>query len=594
MRRSTGVRLVAVGGVLAIAATACGGSSTGTPKGTAKKDNTGDKANAQAFSIDNNAKGPAYDIPGHTTGGTIHLLEDADFSHLDPARIYVNNNQSVALMLERSLTNYVEKDGKITLVGDLATDTGKTTDGGKTWTYTLRDGTKFQDGTPIKASDVKYAVERGFDAAYTEGPTYLYDWLAGKAGGGDFHKVYKGPYKGQEMPDTLVKADDAAKTITFSFDQPRPDMPFCAALGSTSPVQKAKDTKAKYDLMPQSTGPYMISAHQVDKGMTLVKNPNWDANTDPVRHQYVDSFSFEFGGDQLGLNKRLIAANGDDAATMSLSTLAVPEVLKQINTDPAITSRTVVGNTAFVLQTNINNTRIKDPEIRKALLYAWPNLQLRQIAGGASAGDFASTTLSPTVPGYEAFDLFDQKANPQGQPDKAMAILKAKGKVGMTIVAGYSNTPIGQQGAVAVKAALEKAGFKPVLKPIDRKTYYDVIGKINNQLDTYGGGWGADWPSGSTVLPPTLDGRKISDGSANYSHYNNPAANAEMDRISQETDLVQAGKDWAALDKKIMADVPYIPRLYDKATQVYGPKVGGVFLSKVLGEPSLNGVYLKQ
>ena len=593
MRRSTGARLVAVGGVLAIAATACGGSSTGTPKGQASPSGGGDKASAQAFSLDDNAKGPAYDVTGHTTGGTIHLLEDADFSHLDPARIYVNNNQSVALMLERSLTQYVEKDGKITLVGDLATNTGVTKDGGKTWTYTLRDGTKFQDGTPIKASDVKYAVERGFDAAYTEGPTYLYDWIAGKAGGGDFHKVYQGPYKGKELPDTLVKADDAAKTITFTFDQPRPDMPFCAALGSTSPIQKAMDTKAKYDIMPQSTGPYMISAHQVDKSMTLVKNPNWDASTDPVRHQYVDGFSFEFGSDQLGLNKRLIAANGDDAAAMSLTTLVVPEVLKQVQTTPELQTRTVAGYTAFVLQTNINNTRITDPEIRKALLYAWPNYQLRQLAGGPSSGDFASTTLSPTVPGYEAFDLFDQKANPNGQPDKAMAILKAKNKVGMTVVDGYSNTPIGQQGSVVVKAALEKAGFKVVLKPIDRKTYYDVIGKINNQLDLYGGGWGADWPSGSTVIPPTLDGRKISDGSANYSHYKNEAADTEMDRISQETDLVQAGKDWAALDKKIMADVPYIPRLYDKATQVYGPKVGGIFLSKVLGEPSLNGVFLK-
>ncbi|MBC7372692.1 MAG: ABC transporter substrate-binding protein, partial [Frankiales bacterium] len=202
-------------------------------------------------------------------------------------------------------------------------------------------------------------------------------------------------------------------------------------------------------------------------------------------------------------------------------------------------------------------------------------------------------TLSPTVPGYEGFDLYDQKKFPQGQPEKAMAILKAKGKVGMNVVVGFTNTPIGQQGSVVIKAALEKAGFKAVLKPIDRKTFYDVIGKVNNELDVYGGGWGADWPSGSTVVPPTLDGRKISDGSPNYSHYNNPAANTEMDRTSAETDLVQAGKDWAALDKKIMMDVPYIPRLYDKATQVHGPKVGGVFLSQVLGEPSLNGVYLK-
>ena len=589
MRRSTGVRLVAVSALLALGATACGGSSTGTGQDTDKGDQGG-KADAASFSVDNNAKGPAYDVPGHTTGGTIHLLEDVDFSHLDPARIYVNNLQNVGLMIHRQLTSYIEKDGKITLVGDLATNTGETNDGGKTWKYTLRDGIKFQDGSEIKASDIKYGIERGFDAAYTEGPTYLYEWIAGKAG--DFRKFYEGPYKGKSLPDTVVKADDAAKTITFTFDQPRPDMPFCGALLSTVPVQKAKDTKEKYDTNPQATGPYMISEHTIDKSMTLVKNPAWDASSDPVRHQYVDKFTFEFGSEQLVLNKRLIAANGEDAATMSLSTLALPEVLKQINETPEVKARTLVGNTAFVLVTNINNTRIPDVEIRKALLYAYPTFQQRQIAGGESVGDFASTVLSPTVPGYQAFDLYGQKEHPNGQPEKAMEILKAKGKVGMQVVYGYSNTPTGQQVSVVVKQALEKAGFKVVTKPIDRKNFYDVIGKVNNTYDLYGGGWGADWPSGSTVIPPTLDGRKIADGSPNYEHFNDPEINKEMDRILLETDLVQAGKDWAALDKKIMEKVPYIPRLYDRATQVYGPKVGGVYLSKVLGEPSMNGVYL--
>jgi peptide/nickel transport system substrate-binding protein len=242
--------------------------------------------------------------------------------------------------------------------------------------------------------------------------------------------------------------------------------------------------------------------------------------------------------------------------------------------------------------TNINNTRIKDVEIRKALLYAWPTFQQRQIGGGESIGDFASTVMSPTVPGYQKYDLYGQLDHPNGQPDKAMAILKAKGKVGMQVVYGYSNTPIAQQAAVAIKAGLEKAGFKAVIKPIDRKTFYDVIGKIDNKFDLYGGGWGADWPSGSTVIPPTLDGRKIADGNPNYEHFNDPAVNTEMDRILLETDLVQASKDWAALDKKIMALVPYIPRYYDRATQVHGPKVGGVFLSLVLGEPSMNGVFL--
>ncbi len=589
MSRSTGLRTVAAAGILVLGVTACGGGSS-TKNGNGGS-TTGAKAGAFEFAVDDKAQGPAYDVPGHTTGGTVALFETTDFSHLDPARIYVNNNQSLAQMVERQLTTYIEKDGKVTLVGDLATNTGVTTDGGKSWTYTLRDGVKFDDGNEIKASDIKYAVERGFDSTFTEGPTYLYEWLAGKAG--DFRSFYEGPYKGKELPDTVIKADDAAKTITFFFDQPRSDMPFAAGLTTTSPVQKAKDTREKYDLMPQATGPYKISEHKVDKSLTLVKNPMWDPKTDPARHQYVDSYQFTFGSDTLAINQRLIAANGEDQKAMSLTTLITSEVLKQVDTTPELKARTVQGNTAFVLVRNINNTRIKDVELRKALLYAWPSFQLRQLIGGSSAGDFASTNLSPTVPGYEAFDLYDQKKFPQGQPEKAKAILEAKGKVGMSVVYGYANTPKGQEGSVVVKAGLEKAGFKVVLKPIDPKNFYDVIGKVDNPLDIYGGGWGADWPSAGTVIPPTLDGRKIANGSPNYEHFNDPEVNAEIDRISLETDLEQAAKDWGALDKKIMEKVPYIPYLYDKAYQIYGPKVGGVYLSKVLGEPSLNGVYLK-
>ena len=56
---------------------------------------------------------------------------------------------------------------------------------------------------------------------------------------------------------------------------------------------------------------------------------------------------------------------------------------------------------------------------------------------------------------------------------------------------------------------------------------------------------------------------------------------------------MQAGKDWAALDKKVMEQAPYIPWLYDKSYQLYGSGLGNVTLSNVLGNVSLNGVYIK-
>jgi peptide/nickel transport system substrate-binding protein len=403
--------------------------------------------------------------------------------------------------------------------------------------------------------------------------------------------VYDGPYKGGKQLPNVEAPDD--KTVVLKFAKPHPDTPFAAALTTTAPVRKEKDTKEKYDILPDASGPYMIGEHIVDKSLKLVKNPNWDPATDPARYQLVDSYEWEFGDEPLAVNKRLIAANGTDANAITLVSNVSPEVLQQVDTTPDLKARTISDFTQFVLQININNTRIKDVEIRKALNLAYPKFQDRQIRGGPTAGDFATTNLSPTVPGYQKFDVLG--APPQGDPEAAKKILEAKGKVGMPIVYAFGNTARGQQISVAVKAGLEKAGFKVVLKPIETKTYYDEIGKINNQFDLMApGGWGADWPSAATVIPPTLDGRRIADGSPNYSHFNDAEVNAEIDRISAITDLEEAATEWGKLDKKIMEKFPYVPYLYDKNYQLYGPNVKGIFMSPVLGQPSLNGLWVEQ
>jgi peptide/nickel transport system substrate-binding protein len=586
MTRSTRVRLVAAGGLLALGVTACGGSSGGgTPSAQGSKSSATD-AGAISFSIDNKATGPAPAIEGAKTGGTIKVLDLDDITHLDPAQIYVNTYQGVSQMITRQLNTYREgKDGKVALVGDLATDSGTTSDGGKTWTWHLRDGIKWADGAPITAAQIKYGIERAFAPQYDQGPTYLLEWLADNT---DFRSVYKGPYSGKHL-DAVQAPDD--KTVVLKFAKPHADVPFAAALTTTAPVRPEKDTKEKYDTLPDASGPYKIESHVIDKSLVLVKNTNWDPKTDPARYQLVDKYVWEFGSEPLAINKRLIAANGEDAQALTLVSNVSPEVLQQVDTTPALKSRTLQGFTQFVLQYNINNKRVTDKDIRKAIALAFPKQQVRQIVGGASAGDFATTVLSPTVPGFEKSDTIG--APPTGDAEGAKKILADKGKSNMPLVIAFGNTARGQQISVALKTAYDKAGFKTVLKPIESKTYYDEIGKVNNQFDLYSGGWGADWPSGATVIPPTLDGRKIADGAPNYSHYNNPEVNAEIDRISAETDLVQAGKDWAALDKKIMADVPYVPYLYDKAYQLYGPKLKGMYLDPVLGEPSLNGIWVE-
>ncbi len=210
-----------------------------------------------------------------------------DFSHLDPQRIYFAWNSEIGNLYIRCLTGYRIDGGAMKLVGDLATDTGTMTDGGKTWTFTLKDGLKWEDGSELTVEDVRHGIERGFASFTTEGATYL---QAALTGSNDFRSVYKGPYSGKHL-DSVV-TDTAKKTITFHLKTARPDLNWTLAMQSYGAVSAKHDTKEKYDKDP-SGRVHRLRSHSVDKSLTMVRNTHWDPATDPIRNAYPDSFAFE-------------------------------------------------------------------------------------------------------------------------------------------------------------------------------------------------------------------------------------------------------------------------------------------------------------
>jgi peptide/nickel transport system substrate-binding protein len=539
------------------------------------------------YSIDNSVSAPVKPVPNAKRGGTVRVYDVFDYNHLDPARIYVNNLQTVSQLLTRQLTGYLQDGTNIKLVGDLATDTGTASNGNRTWTYTLRPGVTWEDGSPVTSADVKYGLERQFVEDYSEGPTYLQTWFAGTQ---DFHSVYRGPYDGKEL-DAIQTPDD--RTVVLNFKDPEPDVPFAVALQG-APVKKAKDTRGDYDLKPFSNGPYKIASHNIDRNMVLVRNTAWQANSDPIRTDYPDRFEFTFGETPLDTNRRLIAAVGADAAAMTVVDGVSPEVLDKVLNRPDLLARSVTGLTQFTSYIVFNLRRMTDIRVRRAVMYAYPRCQLRQLVGGPDTGDFADTLSSPTLVGHENSDLYH--VPPGGDPEKARALLKEAGKLGMKLVMPYgASTRRGQQAGIIVKQALEKAGFKVVQKAIDPKDAIDQESDPNNPFDVYAQGWGADWPSGSTVYPPLFDGRLIVNGpgNTNESFFNDAAINTQMDEIRKIADPIEAGKRWAQLDREILAKLPVFPDLYLRSRQLHGPRLGNVVFDNVLGEVSLNGLYVK-
>ncbi|MCA6094081.1 ABC transporter substrate-binding protein [Streptomyces sp. SCA3-4] len=589
-------RLSAV--ALAAGALVLSACSSGGGGGDGDKQSQGpgeDKTTSANYSIGTKADsaGPAPEVSGAKKGGTVGVLQRDAFNHLDPGQIYYSDVLTNQMLYNRTLTSYkVDDKGRVKVVGDLATDAGTASDGGKTWKFTLKDGLKFEDGSPITSKDVRWGIERLYAPFETDGPLYIPQWLSGD--GNAFRKALpEGPYDGKHLPASVLDTPDD-KTVIFHFSKPHADTPFATAMPNIGPVKAEKDTKQKYDNAPFSSGPYKVADYKVGKSLTLVRNEHWDPKTDPVRHQYPDKFEISFGHQFADSTRRFLADQGADKNAMSFSNAVAPEMTEKVLGQSDTKARRFVEIQPYVDYISFNMDRLKDVRVRKALALAMPNGQIVQQMGGATAGLLATNYLSPAMDGYQPTDPFGKKKSPAGDPEKAKQLLTEAGKVGQEIVYAYANTDVQQKVAVVVTQALERAGFKVQKKEVDSNTWRTAIAEVKNQFDIYRTSWGADWPVSSTVVPPLFDGRQIADGAQNYSHLNNSKIDAEIDRISAIPDVKQAAPEWQKLADRILTDeVAGVPVFYNRQFSLWGSNLGGVKYHPVYGTADPTGAFVK-
>ncbi|MEU9878298.1 ABC transporter substrate-binding protein [Streptomyces phaeochromogenes] len=590
-RRGRAIVVAIAAGSLAL--TGCSENKGGSSDKDSKKDQKEAAVQSKAVTYGDAAAstGPAEEVAGAKSGGTIQVFQEAGLSHLDPGQIYVSDAGQVANLLFRGLTNF-EEDGKggVSVVGDLATDSGKSSDGGKTWTFTLKDGVKDENGKAITSADIRHTVERQYAEFIFDGPTYLQTWLSGAK---YREALPDGGFGKKHLPDDVLETPDD-KTVIFHFKTPQVDLPQTLAMPGYAVVPEETDTKAKYDKAPVSTGPYKISEYKVGKTLKLVKNENWDPKTDSVRHQYVDGFNFDFGVTESTQTSRLIADQGDSKDAIQLTGSVEATKIQDVISDAAVNKRTIKGYQPYVMVLNFNLDRVKNKKVRDAITYGLNSKSLIAGEGGAYGGDVAPNLFAPTLPGYEAkYDPYGRLKTPSGNIPKAKELLKDVPAAEKKLVFAYSNNEQGQKRKVAIEDALSKIGIDVVSKEVDAASYSEQVAKLDNPYDMYINGWGQDWPSPGTVVTPVYDGDQIADGSPNYSHINDPKVQALIKKaLTQEP--TEAAATWKEAHHYILEKVnSSAPLWYTKQFQLYGSNIGGARYSTESSYIDVTRLFLK-
>jgi peptide/nickel transport system substrate-binding protein len=104
--------------------------------------------------------------------------------------------------------------------------------------------------------------------------------------------------------------------------------------------------------------------------MTLVRNPNWDAASDPLRHNYPDKWVFDWSAtDPVIASKRFVADTGADQTAIQWDNVP-SEAIPDVQNSASAKSRVVEGDTVFNIYLSINTQRVTDVDVRRALNYA--------------------------------------------------------------------------------------------------------------------------------------------------------------------------------------------------------------------------------
>src|SRR5499433_3142609 len=403
MSRYTMAGLASVGAAGALALAACGGGSSTTTGGGGSSGATG--FNAAVNNVVN---------PSSKKGGTIIFDNSSGPDSADAGNTYYAFNLNFTRLYATPLTTYKRCPGYTcgaTVVPGLATALGTPSDGAKVWTYHLKSGVKYEDGTPVTSSDVKYAVERTFDrTVLPNGPSYFASLLGGNA------SSYPGPFKNRSknlMGLTSVTTPDAS-TIVFHLKQPFADFNYVVAFPQTAPVPPSKDKGTNYQLHPLSTGPYKFASYQLNKQMTLVPNPQWNPSWDPQVKQLASKVIVNLNVNANDIDNRLLAGDIQmDQAGSGVQAAARARILST----PSLKANSDAPINAHEWFYYINTTvpPLNNIHCRMAVLYAYNKTNMQTAYGGPVAGgDIASTAMLPNIRGFQKFDLYNTFSKPGG------------------------------------------------------------------------------------------------------------------------------------------------------------------------------------
>jgi peptide/nickel transport system substrate-binding protein len=517
-RRSWLVAPAAFAAVLAMVAAGCGGSSSSSSGNNTSTASSGSSSSGKTFA-------------------NFRLAYDTGIDYLDPALSYTVEGWGIMWNVYLPLLGYKHVNGPdgATIVPYLAQDLPKVTNGGKTYTMTLRSGVKYSDGTPVKASDFKSSIVR--------------DFKVDSPGVGFFGGIV-GSDNAKSGDISGITTDDKTGKITINLTAPQGDFEnilattFAALVPPNSP---AKDMSSKP--LP-ATGPYMIKSYKANKQAIVVRNPNFDVSLfdGNVPKGNPDRMTIDILGDPGVALQRVI--NGQDDYDFQQPP---PDRLSSIQSKYANQIKVYTPANTYYFFMNDKVPPFDNLKARQAVEYAIDRTALVRVYGGL--GQPTENILPPTYPSYKKHDLYPFNLA------KAKQLVAASGDKGMSVTVWNHDRGNDPKATAYLVDQLNKIGFKAKEKIINSAVYWTTVGNQATKAQIGFADWFQDYPHPLDWFDVLLNGDRITQThNNNYSNFDDSAVNAKIDSLKKEPSLTSSvNAQWAALDKQVMQQAAWAP-----------------------------------
>jgi peptide/nickel transport system substrate-binding protein len=476
-------------------------------------------------------------------GGTLKGTYASFPDYLDPALSYTQEGWTAMYDTYLPLLTYARANGAAgaKVEPGLAESMPKISNGGKTYTLTLRKGLKYSDGTPVKASDFTSTVERLFKISSPGSP--FYESIVGAA---RFAATKKGGISGIETND---------KTGKIVIDLTKPRGTFTNELGLLFVAVLPAGTPAKNLTAdpPPATGPYVITKVEPGRAWSYARNPQW-AKTNGKLIPNISEGHMDKIEISVVRNSSTQVNEVERGKSNWMQTLVPADLYSKVK-DKYEGTQFRVDKPINVYSFWMNTTRapFDDLKVRQAVNYAIDSAALERIYAGSLKA--LHQILPEGMPGHKAYNLYPHNMA------KAKALLREANPSDRDITVWTDNeNPNGEAGAY-YQDVLTKLGFNAKLKTINADNYFAIIGNATTpDLDTGWTNWFEDYPHPNDFFQPLLSGESIAPTyNTNLSFIDDPKLNAKIAKLGEEELGPKQEAEYAAMDREYMEQAPWAP-----------------------------------